>query len=207
MPFVFENIYQLTDNIIRIYWGLVELKKVLFILIAILLLAACGQDSDSKSETVEKTSDPVEVEKTEEEPKDIGSFDGKVAEDDMVKIEITKMKTLEVGEEGNEYGETPVLAIWYEATNKTDEELDPIGAWFHFFVAVQDNDDDMVNELEVGMLPDESHLDSQMNMIKEGGTVENSIAYELDDLETPVTLIAKEEGFGEEIGREDFEVK
>ena len=39
------------------------------------------------------------------------------------------------------------------------------------------------------------------------GTVKNAVAYELDDLETPVTLVANQGLAGEELGRQDFEVK
>ena len=58
------------------------------------------------------------------------------------------------------------------------------------FTAVQDNDPNMVNELNVGMLPDEQYLDSQMAQIKKDGTVSNAIAYELTDETTPVVLKA-----------------
>ena len=42
----------------------------------------------------------------------------------------------------------------------------------------------------MGSLPDDRFLDSQTENIKKGGTVENAIAYELDDLVTPVDLVA-----------------
>src|SRR5699024_12837427 len=129
------------------------------------------------------------------------------AEIDDVKVEIKETKVIPAGEEGNEHGDGPVFAIWYDATNKTDKEIDPGMAWLAIFTAIQDNDPDMVNELEVGSLPDEDHLDTQLNTIKKDGTVENSIAYELDDLETPVTLVANQGLGGDEIGRHEFEIK
>lgn len=74
------------------------------------------------------------------------------------------------------------------------------------FEAIQDNDDNMVNKLQVGSLPDDRHLDTQMNTIKKDGTVENSIAYELYDQVTSVTLKASKGISGEEIGTHDYKL-
>lgn len=57
------------------------------------------------------------------------------------------------------------------------------------------------------MSPDDSFLDSQMETIKQDGTVKNAVAYELDDLETPVTLIATQGIMGDELGKQDFNIK
>ena len=117
------------------------------------------------------------------------------------------MKVIQVGEEGNEYGDKPVFAVWYKATNLTDKEMTPIDAWIDNFSAIQDNDPNMVNKLGIGGSPDYAHLDTQLNVIKKDGTVEGSTAYELDDLETPVTLIVTNGFFGDEIGEVDYEIK
>lgn len=201
------------------------MKRILFILLATLFaLSACGSDNqnaDESNETVEENQgetqedstqedstqeDAEQNESDEEAPNDIYFEDG-VAKIEDVMVEITETKVIPVGEEGNEHGDGPVFAIWYEATNFTDEDIDPTTAWIAIFEAVQDNDEDMVNELGVGSLPDEDHLDTQTNTIKKDGTVENSIAYELDDEETPVTLIATQGLVGDEIGREVYEIK
>lgn len=179
------------------------MRKILFLLAAsILFLTACGNSEDGSK----KDTSDVE-EKNEESAKSEFNFDGKTAEIEMVKVEIKETKVIPVGEEGNEYGDKPVFAIWYDATNLSDEDIDPSTAWLAIFTAIQDNDPNMVNELEVGSLPDEAHLDTQLNTIKKDGTVENSIAYELDDLETPVTLVANQGLGGDEIGRHEFEIK
>jgi hypothetical protein len=52
-------------------------------------------------------------------------------------------------------------------------------------------------------LPDDRFLDSQTENIKKAGTVENAMAYELDDLHTPVDLVATE-GLDTVIGRGDL---
>lgn len=187
------------------------MKRILILFMVMFLFAcsnkvATGNNDSSAEEQPADEIEEVEVnEKADEE--DGVYFDGKVAQIEMVKVEIKDTKVIPVGEEGNEYGEKPVFAIWYDATNFTDEEIDPISAWLAIFDAIQDNDPNMINKLEVGSLPDEKHLDTQMNIIKKDGTVENSIAYELDDLETPVTLVATQGIGGDEIGRHDYEIK
>lgn len=50
-------------------------------------------------------------------------------------------------------------------------------------------------------------MDTQLETIKKGGTVQDAIAYELDDLETPVTLVANQGIGGKELGKQDFEIK
>lgn len=180
------------------------MKKLILTILLVLVLGACNNE-DTQSD--EKKESKVETEETVEDQDSEFYFDGETAEIRDVKVKITETKVIPVGEEGNEHGDKPVFAIWYEATNKSDEELDSNIAWIAIFTAIQDNDPNMVNELNVGSLPDEAHLDTQSNNIKKDGTVENSIAYELDDEETPVTLVATQGMVGDEIGREDFEIK
>ena len=124
-----------------------------------------------------------------------------------LKINITDTKVIQPGETGNEYGEKPLFAIWYDTTNLSDKDIDPMTAWMVVFTAVQDNNPNAINELDVGMSPDDSFLDSQSETIKQDGTVKNAVAYELDDLETPVTLIANQGILGDELGRQDFNLK
>lgn len=190
---------------------------VLMILLMISSLSACGDgandsssvnDTNQEQSTVDGNGNVEEEgnEEKEESNNDIYFKDNEVKIDDL-KIKITETKVIPVGEVGNEYGEKPVFAIWYETTNLTDKDIDPIMAWLAVFTAIQDNNPNAINELEVGSLPDDKHLDSQTETIKKNGIVENSIAYELDDLETPVTLVANQGIFGDEIGREEYKIK
>lgn len=186
-------------------------KKLFSTLIAVILVFALVGCSNSKpTETQpeeESNANTKQEEKIEEKQEKEFYFDGTVAEIRDVKIEILDHKVILPGEEGNEYGEKPLLAFWYNTTNKTDKEIDPITAWLAIFKAIQDNDPNMINELNFGILPDHRFLDTQMNIIKEGGTVENAVSYELSDLETPVTLVANQGLMGDEIGRHDYDVK
>lgn len=188
------------------------MKKLFFsaALVSALVLGACGDDEKdtSKNETP-ASEDVTETEtkkETAEETKDVYFKDNEAKLNDL-KINITETKVIKPGEVGNEYGEKPVFAIWYNATNLSDKEIDPTSAWIVVFTAIQDNNPNSVNELEVAGLPDDRFLDTQLENIKKDGTVENAIAYELDDLETPVTLVANQGIDGKELGRKDYEIK
>lgn len=182
------------------------MKKILVLLVALLMvfsLVACGDSSkDTKTEDVSSNT-----QENKDESKDNIYFKDNEVKIEDLKIKITETKVIPVGEPGNEHGEKPVFAIWYETTNLTDEDINPSIAWIAVFTAIQDNNPNAVNELEVGPLPDEKHQDSQLETIKKNGTVENSIAYELDDLETPVTLVANQGVSGDEIGRKEYKIK
>ena len=188
------------------------MKKSLFLLLSILLLTACGSQeatNDKETEGTEEVVADIDKEEEKEDTKvneDVYFKDNEAKLND-IKINITETKVIKPGDLGNEYGEKPVFAIWYETTNLSDKDIDPMTAWIVVFTAIQDNNPNAINELNVGMLPDDSFLDSQMESIKKNGTVKNAIAYELDDLETPVTLVANQGVGGEELGRQDFNVK
>ena len=88
-----------------------------------------------------------------------------------------------------------------------DSKLDPSTSWLFNFEAYQDNNPNADNNLGVGSLPDDKFLDTQMENIKKGGTVANAVSYELDDLKTPVVLVAGGLLGSDEIGRMTFPVK
>lgn len=188
----------------KLLGGIFMYKKVLTIGITALavgsILTACGNSASSSSDekgTVTKKAKPVSK---------YYFKNGEVKIHDL-KIKITKTAVINVGETGNEYGDKPVFAIWYDATNLTNKEIDPNTAWQAVFTAVQDNDKNKVNELEVGMLPDDKFLDSQSETIKKNGTVSNAVAYELTDTTTPVQLKATQGVDGKTLGTKTYEIK
>lgn len=204
------------------------MKKLLSCTLSILLIAsfaACSSadtgssasaDTESSmassSSSEEITSDSNAQTSSEssavEEPTSEFYFKDGVVQTEDLTITITDYKVIPVGEAGNEYGEAPVIAFWYDTTNKTGKEgINPLTAWMAVFTAVQDNDPNMVNELDVGMTPDEAALDTQTAEIKEGGTVSCAVAYVLDDETTPVTLTATKGIAGEELGTQDYPVQ
>jgi len=195
-------------------------KRIFFLFISLLtafVIAGCGQDegagvgpetdSDNGNNvvvTADNANEPKETENAEEN-KDVYFKDNEVKLDDL-KIKITETKVIPAGEEGNEYGDKPVFAIWYDTTNLTDKDINATTAWLTVFEAVQDNDPNVVNTLNVGSLPDDQFLESQLKTIKKDGTVSNAVAYKLDDLETPVTLIVSQGILAGIIGEQNFEI-
>ena len=157
---------------------------------------------------LEKTSDDAELpEGTTEATAGGSTFADGVLTTGGYTITITDYKVIQPGETGNEYGEKPVIAFWYDTTNTgSASEINASTAWILVFEAVQDNDPNAVNTLSMGMLPDQQFLDSQSESIKDGGTVSNAVAYELDDTTTPVTLVASDM-LGNEYGRQEFSVE
>ena len=187
------------------------MKKSLLLVSALSLsiMAGCGgQEEGTKtpSESAQNETTTENATEVQEVNKDIYFKDNEAKLED-VKIKITETKVIPVGEEGNEYGDKPVFAIWYETTNLSDDDINPTSGWMAVFEAVQDNDPNAINTLEVGSHPDDQYLDSQLETIKKGGTVKNAVAYELDDLETPVTLIATQGIFGDKLGEQTFNIK
>lgn len=187
------------------------MKKSVLALVLVLLLAlsACGSDGGDEPSTTSTAPEVTEpaAPPASEVPTSEYYFADNVLVSEDVRIEITDWRVIPVGEEGNEYGDVPVIAFWYTVTNLSgSENVTPIGSWIAMFTAIQDNDPNMVNELEVGMLPDDAYLDTQMATVKEGGTVECAIAYELDDTTTPVVLHATRGLFGEDLGEQTFEI-
>lgn len=132
--------------------------------------------------------------------------DGVLTTPDM-KIVITDHKVIPVGAPGNEYGTKPVLAFWYSITNLTDKKLDPTTGWIGTITAIQDNNPNAVNKLNVGSLPDQAFLDTQLEDIKNGGTVQNAVAYELTDATTPVELVASDDLGMTTIGKLSYPVQ
>lgn len=137
-------------------------------------------------------------------------FDGTTLKGNTYTIKITDYKVILAGEQGNEYGDTPIIAFWYDTLVNPDydneKSINPTMAWISNFNAVQDNDPNIINKLDVAPLPDPQYRDTQTSDIKPGGTVSNAVGYVLTDTETPVTLNA-ESMLGDNFGTAEFTVK
>lgn len=195
------------------------MKKLWTILLAgalVFMLVACDtvETGSSEKESSPTSESSIEVEATptaeptpEPTAEPTSYFTDGVLQTEKFRIEITEYKVIPAGEEGNEYGDAPVLAFWYNTTNLTDDDLNAMTAWLMSFTAVQDNDPNVVNELSVAALPDDRFLQSQMQTIKKDGTVENAMAYELSDTTTPVVLTAQENLLGDVLGEQTFNLE
>jgi hypothetical protein len=178
-------------------------------LFAIIGAAASGTSSDSKLTVSHNTTQAARS----EDPAAVRSaaaqgptFKNGVLTTPDLKIQITRVKVIKAGQKGNEYGHKPVIAFWYKTTNLSGDKVNSMAAFIPYFNAYQDNNPNRENELDVGSLPDDRFLDTQSENIKKGGTVEDAIAYDLDDLVTPVDLVAND-GLDEAIGKATYAVR
>jgi Domain of unknown function (DUF5067) len=192
-----------------------QMKKPLISLICTasalaLLLCACGNESSSSSTKdggSVQTFSPAEGNGADDSP-DVHAptFKNGVLTTPDMRIRILRYKVIKPRQKGNEYGSKPVIAFWYKTTNLSSKQLDPLTGYIVAFKAVQDNNPNAENDLEVGSAPDNRFLESQSENIKKGGTVENAVAYELDDLTTPVQLVASE-GFDQVVGKAVYKLR
>lgn len=180
-------------------------KKLLALALVFALvfaLCACGAAAPETKTTPEPTAEPTPEPTVE--PKPNAMFDGMVYEDDEARIEIIGCEILEVGSEYNKYGDVPLVCFKFNVTNLSDCDVSASGKWIDTFRAYQDNDPNFLNELNVGSQENSAYHDTAFASIKKGGTVESVMTYELDDEETPVTLVALYRW--EEIGSKDFDI-
>ena len=97
-----------------------------------------------------------------------------------------------------------------DITNKSGKDvISPMSAWLAVFPqgAIQDNDKNKVNTLQVANHPDNSLLNDQLVTIKKDGTISGAIAYKLTDLTTPVKLTAYKGIGGIELGCRKINIK
>lgn len=181
---------------------------VLIVIVIIGSIAGGGSEQTSERTAVGTSTAQVGISTTEEPViEEAGLQSGMTIDFDSYKITITDYRVIQPGEKGNEYGERPVIAFWYDTTNISSKDLNPMSAWIIGISAIQDNDPNKVNELSVGMLPDDTYLDDQMATIKEGGTLASAMSYELTDEETPVLLQAKKSIISDVFYEQLFELK
>jgi len=170
-----------------------------------LSLAACGSPASTGGAPA-SSDEPTKVETVDGGNEVTESFkDGVLVTEDFT-IKITDTKVIPVGAKGNEYGDKPVIAFWYDITNTGGEKVTSFD-WIYSFKAFQDTDPSVVNELDVASAPDDSLLETQGAEIKKGATIQGAIAYELDDTTTPVELVASIDLGMSELGRQVFEIK
>lgn len=192
-----------------------------FAVAAALALTACGGSGTSEgeapvaesvvsSEVATSESSNTSATSASESQSQATQADAYFADNELVtedvKIVITDYKVIQPGEEGNEYGDAPVIAFWYDTTNLSGKTTNASTAWMFAFEAIQDNDPNVVNTLDIASLPDKAFLETQMQDIKEGGTVSNAVAYTLDDTTTPVKLVASDMLGMTELGEQVFEI-
>jgi len=176
-----------------------------FTITGITALTLSGCSAGGSTQAAPETTETVAVggAAIQDAPAAATFTDGVLAAEDVT-ITITDSRTIQVGEAGNEYGSGPVIAFWYDITNKQSERDVTPTDWVFYFKAFQDNDPNVENELMVALLPDQQFQDTQLENIKVGGTTASAVAYELTDTTTPVDLIASTDFGRTEIGTATF---
>ena len=120
------------------------------------------------------------------------TFTGRTFTSDHLTITLTEQKVLEPGAKGNEDGELPVLAIWYEVTNTSTHQTDALTSWFTHFQVHQnlsaDPNEPKLSALSMAMSPDPDLTTHETELIEEGATQKNVIAYQLLNPEAPVEI-------------------
>lgn len=199
------------------------------ICIASLSLAACSNQKETSettkasstvvTKTKESTTTSTTTQKAEQAPQNQSdfvataaeaNFDGKMLRGNSYSVHITEHKVIQPGEAGNEGGDKPLIAFYFDtlvnSTYDNSAPLTPSIAWTLNFHAVQDNDPNKVNELQFGVLNDATAETNSYAEIKPGGTVSSAVAYQLTDTTTPVKLIAGDLT-GTQFGTAEFAVK
>lgn len=177
---------------------------------------AIDDATNTNSVTSSKSSSDKSNKSSDKEKKVTKILNQKISVDNgKAEITVTSWKMIPAGQPGNEYGDKPIIAFWYTVKNikDTSDSFSPMNAWIinGNFKAVQDNNSDQVNTLNIGTLPDDKFMDTQSQGIKQGGTAENAVSYELTDETTPVVLSAYSSAFDTDkdhlIAQETFELK
>ena len=115
-----------------------------------IIISGCSTMKEEKKENLVSNETEKDKVNSTSRTSEYTFKDGKVSMED-IDLKITKYKVIPVGEEGNEYGDAPVIAFWYETTNKTEKDISPMTAWFASFPEgpIQDNDKNKVNKLQI----------------------------------------------------------
>lgn len=188
-------------------------KSFLFLASCGFLLAGCGKTETNEMDTSEgatstdiSTNVSTELEETEEIESN-ARFNGEIATLEDLDVKIIDHKLVSVVDTENEDDETLIIVFRYEATNKSDQDINPDAAWTSIFEAVQGHNSSEQTSLQVTSLPDDTFLESQSKTIEQDETIESAIAYELIDDFTPVVLIATEGIGGRELGGKYFYIE
>ena len=162
-------------------------------------------DSAQLDVALKKISDEPETKNELQNTDSTRSFKDNVLELPTATVKITGHHVIDPGSPGNRLGDKPIIVFDYEMTNKTDKEL-RTADFTSMFTAIQDNDENSVNELKTGF-SENIDTDNMLDKIKKGGTVKSSAAFELDDLTTPVELVAREKYGEEEVGSQTYKLE
>lgn len=134
----------------------------------------------------------------------LNKFEDNVLETAKERYEIVKVEVLSADAPGN-LGDHPIIVYTYEFTNKDSKNAK--SQWPLSFTAIQDNDPNFVNELRPAMYLDSGVGTNALRDVKPKGKIRASIAYQLTDTETPVTLKASNPIGSVQYGEQTYPIK
>lgn len=182
-----------------------KIARITLITLATLTLVACGQKENSSKKVESNQAESVSVPK-EDTAKP--SF-----KNDTLKIEMATLKILStevLPADASAYRDKPQLVFTYEVTNNSKDLIQASTVWIACFEATQEAKD-TINNLNVGMTPQDEKFNEfkehEGDDIKTDGTVKAVIAYDLEDLDTPVILKASQGFGGAELGEKKIMLK
>ncbi|ECB9831963.1 DUF5067 domain-containing protein [Listeria monocytogenes] len=207
---IVEAIYP-KGRIFRNPKGFLVLVITVFCTMFLIIGSQVHADIELKKSLIERDKSLEEYAKNKDEIDSLinaeKTFKDGVLENGYQKIKITKHKVIPAGEKGNENGFEPVIAFWFEITNKTNEKLSPNFSWWKEIDIYQIMESKQAIELEEAPLPDDQFLSTYDEDIKKGVTVQSAVAYYLFDDAAPVDLVYG--GFlgGEVYGKTRYQIK
>jgi len=162
-----------------------------------LLLTGCGEATPSADgeDSVQEVAVTGEA--------GAATFTDGVYTSPLTRMEIRASRVIRPGEEGNEYGESAVLAVWYDTTNISGQMTDPLTAWLTHFRVSQDAGNGLHTELTLAMAPDARLMATQTQSIEAGATAGGAVAYRLHDESATVRITALDTALNE-IGSQDL---
>lgn len=173
-------------------------------LLATMALSACGSSKANKSESSSSSDTNTHTVKTQK--KSDRYFKNNVLKLNDLTIKITKTEVILKGNEGNEYNDGDVFAIWFDITNTSGKkDISPLTASWIFEATQSTKNTD--KKLDVGSDVDEKLTDIQDDNIKKGKTSKGSIAWVLNDHKTPIKLNAMLPSESTVIGTQTYNIK
>lgn len=196
-----------------------KLKALVLLGVCGAVLGACGNNETKEDNPTEKasiateSSTEVSSETSESESSETDNPSDVGFKDDVLKIDMATLKILSteiLPPDSAAYRDNNQLVFTYEVTNDSEEGIQASTVWIACFEALQEGSD-TINKLDVGMTPQdgkyEEYREHEMDDIKPGGTVKAVIAYDLEDMSTPVVLKATQGIGGEYLGEKTIELK
>ncbi|MGX4764071.1 DUF5067 domain-containing protein [Holzapfeliella sp. JNUCC 72] len=157
-----------------------------------LLLAGCSAN-DSAANTSSQVDTPKDDEYT---------YKNGVANTKRMRVELTDHKVINPGEKGNEEGDMPVMAFWYTATNKSNEDIPLDLMWSLLFSGYQSGTEQLSGQGIEGI-----SFASHTRNVKPGKTAKSAMGFKLTDKTTPLKLVVQDIFTNQKLGEQEFPVE